>query len=134
VTVRTRTYAAPLSALDQVVRLEAGRIRTRKAITANEPFFPGHYPDHPVYPGVFILEAVHQAVRRYAEEHHATARLRHIVSTRFRRPLVPGDVVETDCVCTRDADTGTLQVKAVCSSESGRVADIRAVFHLESHP
>jgi 3-hydroxyacyl-[acyl-carrier-protein] dehydratase len=132
-TTSHRRQAVPLVALDEVVAIDDSRIVTRKAITGNESFFPGHYPDNPVYPGVFIVEAVNQAVRRYAEALNLWARLRSVISTRFQSPLQPGDVLQTSCVCTRESATARLDVKAVCSSASGKVAEVKAVFELEDN-
>jgi 3-hydroxyacyl-[acyl-carrier-protein] dehydratase len=130
-TWRARSVGVPLNAVDHVVVLEPGRIRTRKAITANEPYFPGHYPNHPIYPGVFIVEAVCQAVRRYAAQFDESVTVRRIVSSRFRLPLQPGDVLEVDCDCVRDPQAAGITVKAVCSSGHGKVAEIKAVFDVE---
>ena len=132
-TTSHRRRAVPLSALDRVVALDATSIVTSKAITANESFFQGHYPDNPVYPGVFIVEAVYQAVQRHADEINASVRLRTVISTRFQAPLQPGDVLETACSCIRDGSTNRLDVKAVCRSATGKVAELKAVFELEDN-
>ena len=50
----------PLLLVDRIVELEAERIVGIKNVTANEPFFTGHFPDFPVMPGVLIVEAMAQ--------------------------------------------------------------------------
>ena len=126
-----RHYAAPLVALDSVIRADQDGITTRKAITGNEPFFPGHYPHHPIYPGVFIVEAVRQAAQHQAALYHGRARLVEVRSTRFRLPLEPGDVLESECRCSVRPDRQELEVKAVCRSAKGEVADLKLRFSLE---
>ncbi len=52
----------PFLLVDRVLNFEAGKtLRAIKNVTINEPFFPGHFPGHPVMPGVMILEALAQA-------------------------------------------------------------------------
>ncbi len=71
-----------------------------KNVTVNEPFFPGHFPGHPVMPGVLIIEAMAQTcavlvVESLGEE--AKGRVVYFMSidgARFRRPVGPGDVLE----------------------------------------
>lgn len=127
-----RDFAAPLVALDAVVRLDADGIATRKAITGSEPFFPGHYPDHPIYPGVFIVEAVHQAASHYAAVNERRIRLTEVRSTRFRLPLEPGDTLETDCRCRFVIGSSEFDVKAVCRSQKGEVADVKLRYAVEA--
>lgn len=126
-----RHYAAPLVALDNVIHMDENGIITRKAITGNESFFPGHYPNYPIYPGVFILEAVCQAVQHQVAIYHGRARLSEVRSTRFRLPLEPGDVLETECRCVPQPDGESLDVKAACRSAKGEVADLKLRFYVE---
>jgi 3-hydroxyacyl-[acyl-carrier-protein] dehydratase len=52
----------PFLLVDRVIQMDAGKTLTAlKNVTINEPFFPGHFPGHPVMPGVLILEALAQA-------------------------------------------------------------------------
>jgi 3-hydroxyacyl-[acyl-carrier-protein] dehydratase len=125
-------HAVPLSALDCVVRIDEKGITTRKAITGNEPFFTGHYPNHPIYPGVFVVEAVCQAVHHHAVIYGGEAHLVEVRSTRFRLPLEPGDVLESECRCVPERDGEGLEVKAVCRSAKGEVADLKLRFNVES--
>ncbi|HZT72608.1 MAG TPA: 3-hydroxyacyl-ACP dehydratase FabZ [Terriglobales bacterium] len=72
------------------------RITAIKNVTANEPFFAGHFPGHPIMPGVLVLEALAQAgalmIMLEVEDP-----ARHLIfftgidQARFRRPVVPGD-------------------------------------------
>ena len=73
------------------------RIVALKNVTINEPFFPGHFPHHPIMPGVLIIEALAQAAAILSfrtMDHKADERLIYyfvgIDNARFKRPVVPG--------------------------------------------
>src|SRR5262245_64761495 len=57
---RILPHRYPMLLVDRIVELEAERIVGIKNVTANEPFFSGHFPDFPVMPGVLIVEALAQ--------------------------------------------------------------------------
>jgi 3-hydroxyacyl-[acyl-carrier-protein] dehydratase len=70
-----------------------------KNVTANEPHFQGHFPGQPVMPGVLILEGMAQtagaiSVRSFNTEAPKVVYLMTIDEARFRKPVVPGDVLE----------------------------------------
>jgi 3-hydroxyacyl-[acyl-carrier-protein] dehydratase len=115
--IKRPDYAAPLVAIDQVLEVDEQGIRTAKVIAGNEPFFVGHYPEYPIFPGVFILEAVHQATREYTTQQLGTsvrARVAQVRSIRFLSPLRPGDRLEITCRCTLAPDRSELLVDADC--------------------
>jgi 3-hydroxyacyl-[acyl-carrier-protein] dehydratase len=117
-------YAAPLVGIDQVIALDDTRIYTRKAVTGNEPFFQGHYPFFAIFPGVFTLEVVHQAVCHYVQ--HSTRgakwpRLVQIRSVRFLSPLRPGDRMDVECAIKPENDGQHLRVEAKCTKEGQTV-------------
>src|SRR5437879_12540618 len=60
---RILPHRYPMLLVDRIVELEAERIVGIKNVTANEPFFSGHFPDFPVMPGVLIVEAMAQTAR-----------------------------------------------------------------------
>lgn len=77
------------------------RIRALKNVTINEPFFQGHFPGHPVMPGVLILEAMAQAagclahlVREQTGGQEQLFYLVKIDKARFTRTVIPGDQLE----------------------------------------
>jgi 3-hydroxyacyl-[acyl-carrier-protein] dehydratase len=110
-------YAAPLVAIDQILHVDQQGIRTAKVIAGNEPFFIGHYPEYPIFPGIFILEAVHQATQEYTTQQLSAsirARLAQVRSIRFLSPLRPGDRLEISCRCTVATDGSELLVDADC--------------------
>ena len=96
----------PFLLVDRVVEISAGkRIVALKNVTINEPFFVGHFPDHPLMPGVLICEAIVQAGGILArssvdpsaaaavppQSPHRLAMLTGLDRVRFRRQVVPGD-------------------------------------------
>jgi 3-hydroxyacyl-[acyl-carrier-protein] dehydratase len=87
--------------VDRVVQIEAGKVRTLKNISNNEPFFVGHFPGSPVMPGVLIVEALAQSAAILALSEMKADRAFMFVLTgvdqaRFRRPVVPGDQLEME--------------------------------------
>ncbi|MFB3819930.1 MAG: 3-hydroxyacyl-ACP dehydratase FabZ [Candidatus Methylomirabilales bacterium] len=88
----------PFLLVDRILEVEMGRrVVGLKNVTANEPFFPGHFPGHPIMPGVLILEAMAQ-VGGYLLMKSLDARAEKKVmyftgidKAKFRRPVVPGD-------------------------------------------
>ena len=87
----------PFLLLDRVIEMEAGRrIVAIKNVTANEPFFPGHFPGAPIMPGVLIIEAMAQAgavlmLHDMPDKQSKLVYFTGIDRARFRRPVVPGD-------------------------------------------
>jgi 3-hydroxyacyl-[acyl-carrier-protein] dehydratase len=91
----------PMLLVDRVVEMVPGKsIHAIKNVSINEPFFPGHFPHHPVMPGVLILEALAQAaaIFSFADESGLKAKGEQLLyyfvgidEARFRKPVVPGD-------------------------------------------
>ncbi len=98
----------PFLLVDRIVDLVAGeRCTGIKNVTMNEPFFPGHFPQEPVMPGVLILEAMAQTAALIAmdvlgEDAHGRALyFMAIDGAKFRRKVVPGDQLRMDVVKDR---------------------------------
>ncbi len=85
----------PMLLVDRIVELEPDRIVGIKNVTANEPFFMGHFPEFPVMPGVLIVEAMAQVagvlVLKDLGSQQKVVFLASIEQAKFRRPVVPGD-------------------------------------------
>lgn len=87
----------PLLLVDRVVEFEAGeRIVGLKNVTINEPFFTGHFPDHPIMPGVLVVEAMAQAgglllMNEFDDPETKVVYLMSLDDVKFRRPVIPGD-------------------------------------------
>ena len=92
----------PFLLLDRVVSLELGEsIVAIKNVTINEPFFPGHFPYHPVMPGVLIVEAMAQAAAVLSfkttglkPSEDTVYYFAGIDKARFKKPVMPGDQLE----------------------------------------
>jgi 3-hydroxyacyl-[acyl-carrier-protein] dehydratase len=99
---RLLPHRPPFLLVDRVVALEPGKsLVAWKSVTMNEPFFAGHFPGHPVMPGVLILEALAQACALLAMKSLPAERtgdtvtyLMSIDGAKFRKPVVPGDRLE----------------------------------------
>jgi len=88
----------PFLLVDRVLEIVPGqKLVAYKNVTFNEPFFNGHFPGHPVMPGVLILEALAQAsaILAYKSEGmdptQKVTYLMAIDNAKFRKPVVPGD-------------------------------------------
>jgi len=92
----------PFLLVDRVDEIGAERIVARKLVSRNEPHFNGHFPGHPVMPGVLIIEALAQAGALYAAKLVDFDPAKQVIyfmaidKARFRRPVVPGDVLTLD--------------------------------------
>ncbi|MDF1565648.1 MAG: 3-hydroxyacyl-ACP dehydratase FabZ [Deltaproteobacteria bacterium] len=119
----------PFLLVDRVSEVEPGkRLKAYKNVTANEPFFNGHFPERPVMPGVLICEAMAQAAALLAyETSHYEAAENHIYlmgmdDVRFRRPVIPGDRLELEVEMVRQKGRIWRQ-KAVATVDGERAAE-----------
>jgi 3-hydroxyacyl-[acyl-carrier-protein] dehydratase len=97
--MRRLPHRYPFLLVDRVLECRAGEsIRAIKNVSVNEPFFPGHFPQRPVLPGVIILEALAQTAGILAfvtagvyPDENRQLYFVGIDKARFRRPVTPGD-------------------------------------------
>ena len=91
----------PFVLVDKVISMELGKeITAIKNVTINEPYFPGHFPYHPVMPGVLIVEALAQAAALLSFKTMDTKPTEDSVyyfagidNARFKKPVNPGDQI-----------------------------------------
>ena len=91
----------PFVLIDKVISMDLGKeITAVKNVTINEPFFPGHFPYHPVMPGVLIVEAMAQAAAILSFKTMDTKPSEESVyyfagidNARFKKPVGPGDQI-----------------------------------------
>ncbi|MBU0753390.1 MAG: 3-hydroxyacyl-ACP dehydratase FabZ [Gammaproteobacteria bacterium] len=98
----------PILLVDRVLEVVPGeRIKALKNVSVNEPFFPGHYPHHPVMPGVLIVEAMAQAAAILSfktmggkPDDKSVYYFVGIDGARFKKPVSPGDQLILDVSIT----------------------------------
>jgi len=96
----------PFLLVDRIIEIDPGKkIVGLKNVTMNEPFFPGHFPGHPVMPGVLIVEAMAQvaAILVYSSSDENKDKITYFVgidNTKFRKPVVPGDQIRLELEVT----------------------------------
>ena len=95
----------PFLRVDRITECTPGEgAKGLKCVTANEPFFPGHFPGFRVMPGVLIIEALAQvgavALLTQEENQGKLALFGGIKNARFKRQVRPGDVLELSCQLT----------------------------------
>lgn len=96
----------PFLLVDKIIEMEWGKRAVGiKNVTVNEPFFQGHFPGFPVMPGVLIIEAIAQvgavAVLGMPENKDKMAFFAGLDEVRFKRQVVPGDILRIEVTLTR---------------------------------
>jgi len=115
----------PFLMVDKIVELEPGKsAKGMKCVSANEMQFMGHFPNFHVMPGVLIIEALAQtgacAILCEEENKGKIAFFGGIKNARFRKQVVPGDVLELHCeIISRRGPVG---IGKACATVDGKVA------------
>jgi 3-hydroxyacyl-[acyl-carrier-protein] dehydratase len=92
----------PFLLVDRVIEVVPGqKLVAYKNVTINEPFFNGHFPGHPVMPGVLIVEALAQAsallaLKSGGDGKNKVIYLMAVDNARFRKPVIPGDRLQLE--------------------------------------
>lgn len=118
-------HRPPFLLVDKIIDYAPGAwAKGIKCVTMNEPFFPGHFPGHPVMPGVLIIEALAQvgavAILSLPENQGKLAFFGGIKHARFKRQVVPGDVLELSCELT--ARRGSVGFGTAVARVDGKIA------------
>jgi 3-hydroxyacyl-[acyl-carrier-protein] dehydratase len=129
----------PFLLVDKVLDIKRGNERglgdeivAQKNVTFNEPFFTGHFPESPIMPGVLVVESMAQASALMAYRPHPEGKkwsflMLGVDGARFRRPVVPGDVLELRCKCTKIKSVFyTFECEVYCDGELKAEATILA--------
>ena len=121
----------PFLLVDRIVESTDKKIIGLKNVTINEPFFQGHFPGHPIMPGVLILEAMAQVggvgVLSLSENLGKLAYFLSIKEAKFRKPVVPGDqlIIEVEIVKKK---LSVMQVKATAKVAGEVVTEAEMMF------
>jgi UDP-3-O-[3-hydroxymyristoyl] N-acetylglucosamine deacetylase/3-hydroxyacyl-[acyl-carrier-protein] dehydratase len=118
----------PMLLVDRILEVEEGeRIVGLKNVTINEPFFNGHFPGHPIMPGVLIVEAMAQAggLLMMSEMENVAEKVVYFMSldnVKWRKPVVPGDqlIFEVELVQRRRT---ILKMRGVAKVDGVTVAE-----------
>ncbi|HDQ16048.1 MAG TPA: 3-hydroxyacyl-ACP dehydratase FabZ [Bacteroidetes bacterium] len=107
----------PFLLVDRIYELSETHVVGTKCITSNEPFFPGHFPEEPVFPGVLQIEAMAQtggvlALNTVSDPENWTTYFLKIDAVKFRRKVVPGDVLVMRLELLREIRRGIVHMSA----------------------
>jgi len=122
--LRTLPLRYPAMLVDRLDECVAGQsARGLKCVTVNEPYFQGHFPGYPVMPGVLVLEALVQLSTLLAVSSGLPAPgvIRTIDAVRFKRQVVPGDLLTLETTMLAD---GRFDVRASVDGELATEATI----------
>jgi len=131
--MRILPHRYPFLMVDRIVKIEGNVIVGVKNVTINEPFFQGHFPGHPIMPGVLQLEAMAQVagvlMLRQAENAGKIAYFMAAEQVKWRKPVHPGDVlfIEVEMMRMR-AKLG--KAKGVCKVAGEVVSEAEVTFML----
>ena len=125
----------PMLLVDRILEIEEGeRIVGLKNVTINEPFFSGHFPGHPIMPGVLIVEAMAQTggLLMMSEMENVAEKVIYFMSlddVKWRKPVVPGDqlIFEVELVKRRRTILkmhGVAKVDGVTVAEATMMATV----------
>jgi UDP-3-O-[3-hydroxymyristoyl] N-acetylglucosamine deacetylase / 3-hydroxyacyl-[acyl-carrier-protein] dehydratase len=123
----------PMLMVDCVTKIEENRIEAVKNVTVNEPYFQGHFPGHPIMPGVLQLEAIAQVAGLLMMKLGGTPRqLAYFMAAndvKWRKPVRPGDVlcIEVELMKTRGK---ICKAKGVCKVGGEIASEAEVTFML----
>lgn len=135
---RILPHRFPMLLVDRVIEMDQHRAIGVKNVTINEPFFVGHYPKHPIMPGVLLVEAMAQLggllLSSSLEHTGRVAMLLSLDKVKFRKPVVPGDqvILEAESINVRSR-VGQVACKARVGDELVAEAAIRFML-VDSDP
>ncbi|HWI57941.1 MAG TPA: 3-hydroxyacyl-ACP dehydratase FabZ, partial [Bacillota bacterium] len=123
----------PFLMVDRVAKIDGNQIVGIKNVTINEPFFQGHYPGHPIMPGVLQLEAIAQVagilMLKHGAEKGQLAFFMSADAVKWRKPVFPGDTlfIEVELIKMR----GKIgKAKGLCKVQGEVVSEAEVTFML----
>jgi len=127
----------PFLLIDRILEMEMGKRAVGiKNVTMNEPFFQGHFPGHPIMPGVLILEAMAQAggvlAMKSVPLDQVKSKVIYFMSidkAKFRKPVVPGDQLRLEIdVIKQRSNIMSLRAQALVSGAVVAEAELMAMI------
>ncbi len=123
----------PFLMVDRVMKIEGNKVTAIKQVSIGEPYFEGHFPGHPIMPGVLQLEAIAQVagilMMRQAENAGKLAYFMSAESVKWRRPVRPGDTLVIEVEVTK-ARGKIGKAKGRCLVDSELVSEAEVTFVL----
>ncbi len=124
----------PFLMVDKIIKIEGDHIVGVKNVSINEPFFQGHFPGHPIMPGVLQLEAIAQVagilMMKRVQAGHQIAYFMSAEDVKWRKPVLPGDVLVIDVELTK-ARGKIGKAKGVCKVGNEIVSEANVTFMLQ---
>jgi len=126
-------HRPPFLMVDKVTLIDGPRIVAQKNVTMGEPFFEGHFPGHPIMPGVLQLEAMAQVagilMMRQAENAGKLAYFMSAEDVKWRKPVRPGDILMIEVEMTK-ARGKIGKAKGRCTVDGELVSEAEVTFML----
>ena len=123
----------PFLMVDRVTRIDGNQITAEKNVTINEPYFQGHFPGHPIMPGVLQLEAMAQVAGILTLKQAGNAgKIAYFMSAekvKWRKPVKPGDVLQIDIELLK-ARSKVAKARGVCTVGGDVVSEADITFSL----
>src|SRR5579863_900882 len=131
--MRILPHRYPFLMVDRIAKIDGNHIVGIKSVSINESYFQGHFPGHPIMPGVLQLEAIAQTAGiltlRQAESFGKIAYFMAAESVKWRKPVRPGDMLVIDVEITKFR--GKIgKAKGVCSVGGDTVSEAEVTFML----
>ena len=121
----------PFLFVDKILEISDKKVVGIKNVTINEPFFQGHFPGHPIMPGVLILEAMAQVggvgALNMKDNIGKLAYFLSISNARFRKPVFPGDILKIEVELLK-LKLSVMQVHAVAKVGDDVVTEADMMF------
>lgn len=135
--LRLLPHRYPFLLVDRVLKLEGNRITALKNVSLNEPYFQGHFPGHPIMPGVLQLEAIAQVagilMYKRIERVGQIAYFMSAEEVKWRKPVYPGDVLTIEVeLCKVRGKIG--KAKGVCQVQGETVSEAEVTFIVMDTP
>jgi UDP-3-O-[3-hydroxymyristoyl] N-acetylglucosamine deacetylase/3-hydroxyacyl-[acyl-carrier-protein] dehydratase len=126
-------HRPPMLLVDRILKIDGMKIVGIKGVTMNEPYFVGHFPGHPIMPGVLQLEAMAQVagvlLLKIIKAANQVAYFMAADNVKWRRPVVPGDVLVIEIELTK-ARGKIGKANGVCKVDGEVVSEAEVTFML----